>query len=343
MTNYRVCLLFLACIPILSGALITHGPSSDQGAPGFRITGIATGFPDSTLLYLDDITDGTFRHLDSTYIIDEQFVLNGKLKTSPLQVSIRTVDYSDRCYFWLENTRVVFESRKGEFGKAVIRGSKTHDEQQRLNRVLDAATDRQQQELAYIKDHPQSILSACMLKVYSSSWDPDTVRDLYESFSQKNKNTFYGRAIAEYLSLNKNIQVGDPYVDFVQSDPSGKERRLSEFAGKVVLLEFWGSWCGPCRKQNPELVKIYERYRKKGFEIMGVAAETNKEFWLDAIAADGLSWTNVSDLRGDRNKAALIYGVSRYPSNFLIDTTGTVIARDIWGEPLLATLERLLP
>lgn len=137
--------------------------------------------------------------------------------------------------------------------------------------------------------------------------------------------------------------MGDPYVDFVQSDPSGKERRLSEFAGKVVLLEFWGSWCGPCRRQNPELVKIYERYRKKGFEIMGVAAETNKEFWLDAIAADGLSWTNVSDLRGDRNKAALIYGVSRYPSNFLIDTTGTVIARDIWGAPLLATLERLLP
>ena len=104
-------------------------------------------------------------------------------------------------------------------------------------------------------------------------------------------------------------------MDFAQKDTSNKVVKLSDIEGKIVLLEFWGSWCGPCREENPLLVKIYNEFKQKGFEIFGVASETDKLQWKKAIKADGLTWTNVTDLKGSNNKAAMIYGVSGYPTN----------------------------
>jgi thiol-disulfide isomerase/thioredoxin len=108
------------------------------------------------------------------------------------------------------------------------------------------------------------------------------------------------------------------------------------------LLDFWGSWCGPCRKANEKLVKIYNDYQSKGFEIFGVAAETEKEFWIEAIETDKLPWINVTDFKGDKNKAALIYGVNAYPTNYLIDRNGIIIAKDLTGNKLREKLTEIL-
>ncbi|HJS56258.1 MAG TPA: AhpC/TSA family protein [Chitinophagaceae bacterium] len=328
--------LFLASTCILTTSFI------EENAKPYKIIGSAIGFSDSTLLYLDDLTDGTFKHMDSAYIIGEKFIFKGVLKTKIIKAAITTADFNDRCYLWLENSTVYFKAEKGKFKNASIKGSKTQEEQNKLNVLLDNSKNQREQEFLFVRDNPQSIISAYTLCIYSSTWGRDTTEMLYKPFSAEIKNSFYGKAVFEYLTLNKNIKIGDKYVDFAQQNIQGKVVRLSDFNGKVILLEFWGSWCGPCRRGNPELVKIYNEFNHRGFEIFGVAAETEKEYWLDAVKKDGLTWQNVSDLNGDKNKAVLIYGVSSYPTNFLIDRTGTIIAKDLSGENLRKKLTEIL-
>ena len=125
-------------------------------------------------------------------------------------------------------------------------------------------------------------------------------------------------------------------------DANGGLRRLSDFEGKLVLLEFWGSGCLPCRKENPTLVKTYKKYQPKGFEIFAVSQDTKRESWLKAIKDDQLPWIQVSDLKGHNNTASLIYGISYIPDNFLIDQNGIIIERNLRGDKLKEKLNELL-
>ena len=131
-----------------------------------------------------------------------------------------------------------------------------------------------------------------------------------------------------------------PELEF--SDPDGKVRKLSDLRGKVVLIDFWASWCGPCRKENPHVRAMYERYHDRGFEVFSVSLDNNKDRWKDAIAKDNLSWPNhVSDLKGWGSAAAKLYGVSSIPSTFLVDKEGRIIAKGLRGEQLTAVLEQI--
>lgn len=131
-----------------------------------------------------------------------------------------------------------------------------------------------------------------------------------------------------------------PELEF--SDPDGKVRKLSDLRGKVVLIDFWASWCGPCRKENPHVRAMYEKYHDRGFEIFSVSLDNNKDRWKDAIAKDGLVWPNhVSDLKGWGSAAAKLYGVSSIPSTFLVDKDGRIIAKGLRGEQLTAVLEQI--
>lgn len=131
-----------------------------------------------------------------------------------------------------------------------------------------------------------------------------------------------------------------PELEF--SDPDGKVRKLSDLRGKVVLIDFWASWCGPCRKENPHVRAMYEKYHDRGFEVFSVSLDNNKDRWKDAIAKDGLVWPNhVSDLKGWGSAAAKLYGVSSIPSTFLVDKDGRIIAKGLRGEQLTAVLEQI--
>lgn len=129
--------------------------------------------------------------------------------------------------------------------------------------------------------------------------------------------------------------VGQPAPDIALTSPDGKVIRLSSLRGQVVLIDFWASWCGPCRKENPFTVEIYEAYKNKGFTVYSVSLDQNKAAWLKAIQKDGLVWENhVSDLKGWRNQAAADYGVEAIPATFLVDRNGTIVAKDVHGGEL---------
>lgn len=308
----------------------------------FTIAGQVQGFGNGTKIYLNDLTDGSYRKIDSSIILNGKFTFSGQLKTKFLKSSISLGDYSDRVTLWLEKGLTTFSAYKGKFNKADIKGLTIQEEFTKLTKLRDTLEKIDQVDYSFIKQNPKSVIAAHTLSSYCNLWGKDTVSVLYNAFSKEVKLTSFGKKIFTFLSLNRNIKIGDKFVDFSQIDTSGKFVKLSNIKSDCILLEFWGSWCGPCREENPFLVKIYNEFKPKGFEILGVASETNKQQWTKAIMVDGLNWINVTDFKGGDNNAAMIYGVSGYPSNFLIDKDGTIIAKDVYGDDLRNWLLKIL-
>ncbi|MCL5247201.1 AhpC/TSA family protein [Cellulophaga sp. 20_2_10] len=148
---------------------------------------------------------------------------------------------------------------------------------------------------------------------------------------------------AEYTRLKAEVTVGNSYKDFTLNDQNGKPVKASEVLkkNKYMLLDFWASWCGPCRKENPNVLKVYTKYKEKGFDVLAVSIDDNKDSWLKAIKDDNMPWTQVSDLKGRDNLAAKLYSVSGIPASFLINSEGLIVAIDLRGEELDKKLEEL--
>ena len=148
--------------------------------------------------------------------------------------------------------------------------------------------------------------------------------------------------IMQLVNVTKANMVDVPATDIVQADTANIIRKLSDLKGKVVLVDFWASWCGPCRKENPTVVALYKKYKDKGFEVFSVSLDQNKERWIDAIAKDGLIWPNhVSDLKGWGNQAAALYSVSSIPKTVLIDKNGNITDHNLRGEQLEKRLKEI--
>lgn len=312
---------------------------------GYSIIGSAIGFTDSTMVYLDTLSGSSFRSLDSTYVIGEKFIFKGAFKTKATRIAIRTQDIKNTCQFWLENSTIYLDAEKGSFKDAIIKGSETQDDENKLNAAINSSknkNDIREQYLKFISSHPNSIISPLILYLYAPGIGKETTGVLYDKLSEEVKNSVYGKMVADFISLSRKLKVGDKYADFTLQNSMGENMSVSDFKGKIVLLEFWGSWCGPCRQENPELIRIYDKFHKKGFEILGVAAESNREKWLEAIKKDKLPWANVTDIINFNNMAVMIYNVYRFPTNYLIDRTGTIIEKDISGEKLEAKLRAIL-
>jgi peroxiredoxin len=314
---------------------------AQQKSIRFTIKGNVQGYANGTILYLNDATI-VLKTIDSAQIIDGKFVFNGTLIGNYLNANISTTNFEDRAYFWIENGTTYFKAEKGNFNNASIYGTKLQNEQNILNTLRGSKTNIEQIDYSFIKSYPNSIISANTLTNYCSIWGKDTLKLLYKSFSKAVKVTKSGTTISNFITYNQNIKIGDKFIDFTQKDSNNTNIKVADFKGKVILLEFWGSWCGPCREQNPGLLKIYNEFKTRGFEIVGIASESIKQDWINAIKKDSLTWTNITDLKGSNNKAAIIYGVSSYPMNFLINRNGTIIAKEVYEEDLRNILLKIL-
>ncbi len=199
---------------------------------------------------------------------------------------------------------------------------------------------------AFLQKNPASPIALYVLKQYAG-WDIDVqkVEPMFASLPAATREWVSGQEFKGLIEAAKKTAVGVFAMDFTQNDTLGNAVSLSSFKGKYVLIDFWASWCGPCRAENPNLVKAFNNYQQKGFTILGVSLDNpgKEKAWMDAIHKDELTWTQVSDMKGWSNVVAKQYGIRAIPQNFLLDPTGKIIAKNIRGEELNKTLKELFP
>jgi len=308
----------------------------------FSITGTTNELKNGTILYLFD--SSTEKIIDSVKVQNNKFKFTKNLQNYPLHAVLRNNNNSLYKRFWLENKPMIFNASNRNFENAEIVGSDSEIAFDNLYKAVDTLPRKKREKLLmdFIKTHSDDILGSYVLSEWYISWKKERTEPLFNQFSEKNKNSVYGKEIRKYIESNKNPKVGEKYVDFESTDQYGKKSKLSEIKGKLTLLEFWASWCAPCRKDNKNLVSYYNEFEPLGFEIFQVSLDDSKEKWLEAIKQDNIQWTNVSDLKLWKNNGAMIYGINLLPSNFLIDENGIIIARDIRGPELEEKIKEIL-
>lgn len=194
----------------------------------------------------------------------------------------------------------------------------------------------------FIYQHPDSYVSFDMVKEKAIVIDAKTFEPFFNALSERLRNTDEGKSIKERLAIAKRTAVGQPAMDFTQKDVDGKPVTLSSLKGKYILLDFWASWCGPCRAENPNVLKAYNKFKDKNFDVLAVSLDENRDAWLKAIKDDGMPWIQVSDLKGFDNEAAVQYGIKAIPQNFLIAPDGKIVASNLRGEALDKELSEIL-
>ena len=171
------------------------------------------------------------------------------------------------------------------------------------------------------------------------------MENLNEVINKNTGNKFIGQKVNTFIALKEreeSISIGRKAPDFTSVDTNGKLVSLEAIKGKVTIIDFWAAWCGPCRRENPNLVRIYEKYHDKGLEIIGVSLDKDADKWKEAIAKDNLTWAHVSNLKFWEDPIAKQYNVQAIPATFILDANGIIVAKDLRGDELRAKVLALL-
>lgn len=331
----------IAVILILLSSCSTNEPSQ------FVLKGQISNFEDGTMLYLKG-----HEILDSTFSYNGEFRFDTKLDSTPIQLNLFTKNFEQYRHFWAIDSLMTFKSKNGAFETAEITGSELERMSEELRNETQAIRENypdriisEKKNIAkdtdFIENHPNHFLATYYLDGYSKTFGREKTERLYKKLSNEMKRSLLGKRIKSYLELVSDVSVGKKYVDFAMKDDTGNMRRLSDLTSNYTLLEFWASWCAPCRKENPNLVKTYEKYHPMGFEIVAVSTDSGENRWKKAIETDQLPWIHLNDLKGEDNLAKTIYSVHEIPSNFLIDSTGTIVAKNLRGDALNDVLDKL--
>ena len=214
-----------------------------------------------------------------------------------------------------------------------------------LDRKVQALrASRGEKMLQFAKNNPDSYFALQALSESVSGYGvkPAVVLPLFNKLAEPLRLSYAGQGLYKMLNAHTVTALGSKAPDFTQNDVNGKPVSLSDFKGKYVLVEFWASWCSPCRAESPNLLKQYAAFKDKGFEILGVSVDSDKGKWLEAIKKDGLTWPQISDLKGWDNEARKVYGISGVPANFLVSPDGKIVGTHLTGEALNKKLAEVM-
>ncbi len=328
------------------------------------------------LVKLELMTPKEFKIVDSTHVADDGKLSFNYVPKEPgfYKISISTNNFMTFIYSPAENISFTADANNLAFTYN-IEGSKESTRFKKLNdsltkiylsndtitQMLQAAqaannaqqymvAQQKQMELSnihstfikrFIDEKPNSLSSYAAVQKLSPETDIDYFVKVEEGLKKEMPNSelylSFKAGIAEFTKLSPGAYA----PEIMLNDPEGNPVKLSSLRGKVVLIDFWASWCKPCRAENPNVVKLYNQYKEKGFDIYGVSFDQTKDAWVRAIAQDGLIWNHVSDLKGWGSSVAPIYKINSIPSTFLIDKDGKIIAKGLRGEALAQKLAEL--
>ncbi|SER49006.1 Thiol-disulfide isomerase or thioredoxin [Pedobacter rhizosphaerae] len=221
--------------------------------------------------------------------------------------------------------------------------SKGTDEEKlaREEKIAAIRGEMKQRENKYIAAHPESAFSLSLVSDRAGMGNYKDIQAIYDLLGPGVKASATGKRLAERLTVLKRSSIGEQMLNFTQNDVNGIPVNFASFKGKYVLVDFWASWCGPCRAENPNVLKAYNTYKDKNFTVVGISLDDKGENWKKAIKDDNMPWTQLSDLKGWKNEVSQYYGINGIPSTLLVDPQGKIIAKDLRGEILNKKLREL--
>ncbi|MHC2990767.1 alkyl hydroperoxide reductase [Pontibacter sp. HJ8] len=369
--NLKKYVVMASAVALLGGC--QGNKSASNGSGDFTIMGKLQNAT-AGQIYLFELGEQQFVARDTADIAqDGTFKFEGKVK-EPTFYRVG-LDQQNGLMLVLDKSTIKVEADASDLnGTAKIEGSQDSELFQQLNKLV---TDSRQKEAElsqqfnqamsegkteeaegyrneylaiqknlknFLAQHPGSVVSAFgTLNLINPMTDFTFADSMSTLYAEKLPDSKYTTLLNSRLESLRSTAVGSVAPDFSLATPEGGSIALSSLRGKYVLIDFWASWCGPCRKENPNVVKMYNRYKDKGFEIFGVSLDQSREKWLKAIADDKLTWPHVSDLKGWESAAAQLYQVDAIPQTILLDKEGKIIAKGLRGAELEAKLASLLP
>jgi peroxiredoxin len=350
--------------------------SSCTSKPHYVVTGKIAG-SDSITFYLQKREGSKTVSIDSAVSRKGTFKMKNGAVEYPQLIQLVAGNTRKRTSFYLDNSEITVTGNLDSLYKAKITGSKTQDEYwafiesnkplsdlysksiikyQAASMAGDAAkisllekeVDSIQTEMInlqknFVKNNPSSYVSPSILLSLSYDMDADELETMVNGLDTLIAALPEMKSLKERVAVMKSVAVGQKAPDFTSNDVKGNPVALSSKIGaKLLLIDFWAAWCNPCRQENPNVVKVYNEFHKKGFDVFGVSLDNSREDWIKAISDDKLTWTQVSDLQRGNSAAAKLYSVNTIPSNFLLDETGKIVGRNLRGEALYNKVKEVL-